>query len=311
MERKIDAILKYPTPSNITELRRFMGMVQQVSKFTPELARASGALRDILSSKNIWIWTKVHDVAFAETKKILTELPVLAHYDLTKETKIRTDGSKLNGISAILFQLHDSIWKPVAFASRYLTSTEQNYHSIEIEMLAAVWVCEKMTKYLHGLNNFIIQTDHKPLIPIINSKSLTGIKFPSKLKLADISPIHKKLETISKGNYRPISVLPVVTKIFERIMDKQTNSYLEKYLSPYLCGYRKGYSCQHALLIMIERWKACLDKGGFAGGVLMDLSKAFDTINHKLLIAKLSAYGFDLKSLEIIYDYLSSGKELK
>ena len=88
-------------------------------------------------------------------------------------------------------------------------------------------------------------------------------------------------------------------------MDKQTNEYMEKYLSPYLCGYRKGYSCQHALLVMVERWKKSLDNGGLAGGVLMDLSKAFDTINQKLLIAKLHAYGFDITSLEIIYDYLS------
>ena len=110
-------------------------------------------------------------------------------------------------------------------------------------------------------------------------------KFPSELKLADVSPIFKKLEAIHKENYRPVSVLPVVSKIFERIMDKQTNAYMEKYLSPYLCGYRKGYSCQHALMVMIENWKKSLDHGGYAAGVLMDVSKAFDTINHKLLIA--------------------------
>ena len=100
-------------------------------------------------------------------------------------------------------------------------------------------------------------------------------------------------------------MLPVVSKVFERIIDKQTNAYMEKYLSPYLCGYRKGYSCQYALLVMIERWKKALDEGGYAGGVLMDLSKAFDTINHKLLIAKLHAYGFGTEALEIINDYLS------
>ena len=145
----------------------------------------------------------------------------------------------------------------------------------------------------------------EPLRDIWNSEILGKNKFASKLKLADLAPIHKKLATITTGNYRPVSVLPVVSKVFERIMDKQTSEYMEKYLLPYLCGYRKGYNCQHALLIMVERWKQSLDRGGIAGGILMDLSKAFDTINHQLLIAKLHAYGFDLASLEIIMDYLS------
>ena len=143
------------------------------------------------------------------------------------------------------------------------------------------------------------------LMAIWNEEIIKKKKFPAKLKLADISPIFKKLENILVENYRPVSVLPVVSKVFERIMDKQTNAYIEKYLSPYLCGYRKGYSCQYALLAMIENWKESLDKGGFAGGILMDLSKAFDTINHKLLIAKLHAYGFSKESLVIVYDYLS------
>ena len=144
-----------------------------------------------------------------------------------------------------------------------------------------------------------------PLKDIWNNEIVGKRKFPSELKLADVSPIFKGLEGIHKENYRPVSVLPVVSKIFERIMDAQTNTYLEKYLSPYLCGYRKGFSCQHALIVMIERWKKSLEQGGYAGGILMDLSKAFDTINHKLLIAKLHAYGFGIESLEIIFDYLS------
>ena len=67
------------------------------------------------------------------------------------------------------------------------------------------------------------------------------------------------------------------------------SSHINKYLSPLLCGFRKGYSTQDALLRMIESWKQCLDKNGYAGAVLMDLSKAFDTSNHELLLAKLHA----------------------
>ena len=87
-------------------------------------------------------------------------------------------------------------------------------------------------------------------------------------------------------------------------MQKQISDYIGKFLSPFLCGYRKGFSTQYALLTLIERWKFCLDKQGFAGALLMDLSKAFDTINHELLIAKLHAYGFSTDALEVLLSYL-------
>ena len=141
---------------------------------------------------------------------------------------------------------------------------------------------------------------------IWNHEIIDDKKFPSRLKYADITPIFKKLERIFRENYRPVSILPVVSKIFERIMEKQIKVYVDKYLSPFLCGYRKGYNPQYALTIMIEKWKKSLDEnGGIAGAILMDLSKAFDTINHELLIAKLAAYGFNENALAIILDYLS------
>ena len=79
---------------------------------------------------------------------------------------------------------------------------------------------------------------------------------------------------------------------------------------PLLCGYRKWFSTQYALLPLTERWRLCLDKQGFAGALLMDLSKAFDTINHELVKAKLPAYGFFIEALEVLEDiYNKGGKE--
>ena len=123
--------------------------------------------------------------------------------------------------------------------------------------------------------------------------------------MADISPIFKKDDSTLVKNYRPVSVLPVVSKILERIMQNQLSLHIEKYLSPYLCGFRKGFNTQHALISMIEKWKQSLDQKGLAGAILMDLSKAFDTINHQLLIAKLHAYGFDINALTLILSYLT------
>ena len=81
---------------------------------------------------------------------------------------------------------------------------------------------------------------------------------------------------------------------------------MDIYLSPYLCGYRKGFNAQHALLSLIEKWRISLDKEGFGGAVLMDLPKAFDTLNHDLLVAKLHAYGFDRSALKLIKSYLTN-----
>ena len=87
-------------------------------------------------------------------------------------------------------------------------------------------------------------------------------------------------------------------------MKKKISNYIGKFLSPFLCGYRNGFSTQYALLTLIEIWKFCLDKQGFAGALLMDLSKTFDTINHELLIAKLQAYAFSTDAFKFLLSYL-------
>ena len=89
-------------------------------------------------------------------------------------------------------------------------------------------------------------------------------------------------------------------------MQVQINNYVTNHVSPDFCEYRNGYNTQQALVSLIEKWKKILDDKGFGGAVLMDLSKAFDTLNHELLIAKLHAYGFNRDSLKLINDYLSN-----
>ena len=86
----------------------------------------------------------------------------------------------------------------------------------------------------------------------------------------------------------------------------QINSFTTDYLPDFLCSYRQGLSTQHALIKLIENWRQSLDSRGYSGAVLMDLSKAFATINHELLIAKLHAYGFNKESLERVFDCLSN-----
>ena len=92
-------------------------------------------------------------------------------------------------------------------------------------------------------------------------------------------------------------------------MQNQIYPYLNKFFSKYQCGFRKWFSAQHCLIAMIEKWRESLDSDGQAAAVLTDLSKAFDYIDHELLIAKLNAYGFDNSSLTFFYSYLSERKQ--
>ena len=139
---------------------------------------------------------------------------------------------------------------------------------------------------------------NKVLQKIWNSEILGKQYLLQNLKLADISPVFKKKNPTLAENDGPVNVLPTVSKVFERIIQKQLSIHIERFLSPYLCGYRKGFSTQFALISLIEKWRKYLDNKGYTGAVLMDLSKAFDTINHELLIAKLHSYGFSKDSLK-------------
>ena len=129
------------------------------------------------------------------------------------------------------------------------------------------------------------------------------------MKRGVVTPAHKKDEKVKKENYRPICTLPPLSKVFERILCNQINLFMNDKLSHKLCGFRKGYSTQYALIKLLENWRHHLENKDVVGVILCDLSKAFDTLPHDLLIAKLEAYGFGQKSLKLIYDYLNDRKQ--
>ena len=142
-----------------------------------------------------------------------------------------------------------------------------------------------------------------------NASVVKSSKFPSILTLADIIPVFKKGDKECKNNYRPVSILSNMSKIFERIIFRQISNYVESFLSKYQCGFRKGYRTQHCLLFVLEKWKRAADNGKVYGILLTDLSKAFDCLSHKLLLAKLHAYGFSISALRLIYSYLANRKQ--
>ena len=140
------------------------------------------------------------------------------------------------------------------------------------------------TKFLKEVSDICAAT----LNEIWNKEIITQKSFPDNLKLAGVTLYSIKEDASLLKNYSPASVLPTVSKTYEKIMQKQVLEYIDKHLSPHICGYRKEYSTKTALLSILEKWKLFLE--GYAGGVLIEIIKVFGTINHVLLFAKLHAY---------------------
>lgn len=170
---KTSAITQMRAPTTVTELRRFLGMANQLGKFTPRLAELTQPLRELLSKSNAWVWGPPQQQAFAAVKRELSTPMTLAFYDPDAPTKVSADASSY-GVGAVLLQELDSHWKPVAYASRSMNDTERRYAQIEKEALAVTWACERFSTYILG-KTFEIETDHKPLVPLLGAKHLNSL----------------------------------------------------------------------------------------------------------------------------------------
>ena len=171
---KVEAIQQFKQPTNVKELRRFLGMANHLNKFMPNLAKTTKSLRDLLSTKNHWTWNQAQQTAFDKIKESLSFSPVLAIYNPYKMTTVSADASSY-GLGAVLSQIQsDGTCRPVAYASRALTCAEERYAQIEKESLAITWGCERFSDYLIG-KSFHVQTDHKPLVSLLGSKPLDSL----------------------------------------------------------------------------------------------------------------------------------------
>jgi transposase InsO family protein len=174
-EDKVKAIVNLEPPEDITSLRRVIGMIQYLGQYLPNLSTVMKPLNDLLRNDSAWIWDSEQERAFNTVKKMVSEAPCLAYYDLNRKTVISADASSY-GIGGLIMQYDEAgKLRPVAFVSRTLSNAEKNYAQIEKECLASVWTCEKFSRYLVGLNSFTLLTDHKPLVPLIGEKPLDQV----------------------------------------------------------------------------------------------------------------------------------------
>lgn len=186
---KLRAIREFPRPTNITDLRSFLGLVEQLAGFSREVAATMAPLRPLLSAKQPFLWIGDHDQAFEKTKAALLEPPVLATFDVTRDTRLETDAARTRGLGYALLQRvpteegggepgSEGSWRLVDAGSRFISETEARYATIELEMLAVRWAMKKCRLYLLGLPHFTLVVDHQPLKMILDHQTLDCVENP-------------------------------------------------------------------------------------------------------------------------------------
>lgn len=157
----IQAIIDMPKPCCKSDVLRILGLLKYLSKFIPNFSQRTANLRNLTRNDVEWNWTNDHDHELNDLLVSITKSPVLTLFDANKEVVVQTDSSK-DGLGSVIMQ--DG--KPIAFASRTLSKSEQKWAQIEKELLAIVFACEKFHHYLHG-RRFVVQSDHKPLEALV------------------------------------------------------------------------------------------------------------------------------------------------
>jgi len=164
---KVKAVQEMSPPANKKELQTILGMMTYLAKFAPKLSQTTQPMRELLKEENEFSWGREQEEALQQAKAIISSQPVLAFYDPAKPILLQVDASK-HGLGAAIFQED----KPIAFASKSLNSSEQNYAQIEKELYAIAFGCKRFHQYIFG-HRVTVQTDHKPL-ESISKKSLAA-----------------------------------------------------------------------------------------------------------------------------------------
>ena len=191
---KVQAIKEFPEPKNVTDLRSFLGLANQFGDYAPDLRHAMEPLKPLLQKKNVYAWSKDHTDAMDNVKNIITGPQCLQRFDPKKPTVLLTDASR-KGLGFVLIQtdvkpeanedaMADMVTRHTAkkipkgklasCGSRFLSSAEENYAVIELELLAVQWAIQKSRMYLVG-TNFTVITDHQPLVGILNGKNIDAV----------------------------------------------------------------------------------------------------------------------------------------
>ena len=165
---KINAIAKFPAPKNQKDIKVFLGLIGYYRRFIKDFAKMAKPLTLLLKKDMPFEWTSEQAKSFDAFRQILTTRPILQYPDFSQEFILTTDASNY-AIGSVLSQGLIGKDLPIAYASRTLNKSEQNYSTTEKELLAIVWSVKHFRPYLYG-RGFTIVTDHKPLTWLFNCK---------------------------------------------------------------------------------------------------------------------------------------------
>ena len=231
--------------TNVTEVGRFLGMVNQLGKFSPNFAERTKPLSDLLCTKKHWYWGPDQKRAFLELKEELCSSETLTLFDPMKPSKVSADASSY-GFGGVLRQKHsDDDWRPVCYISQSMTETEQHYTQIKKQALALTWACERLSQYLLG-SRFILETDHKPLIPLLSTKDLEEIpirvqRFRLRMMTYDYDVVHVPGKELNTADF--LSRLPLPETESDNLQD-EVQAYIDL-IFEHLPATRDGRYCKN------------------------------------------------------------------
>ena len=206
---KVQAIFDFPTPTNVKQLERFLGMVTWYAKFIPHLASLAFLLNQLRHKGVKWQWTDECNSALTTLKTVLTSEPILVYPDLSQPFTVQTDASNRAGLGAVLLQKDGDMYA-IAYASRSLCGPEQNYSTTERECLAVVWALEKWRVYLEGQRCKVVP-NHQALTWLFRKATLTGRLARWVLRLQDFcfdvtyrpGVLHTLPDALSRAHEKP------------------------------------------------------------------------------------------------------------
>lgn len=229
---KLKAILNTPTPSNVGELRSFIGMIMYYSKFIKNLSTMLAPLYELLKVGSKYVWSSQCHRAFDSVKKVLTSSEVLMHYSPELPLVLTADASSV-GVGAVLSQVTAAGERPVAYASRSLTTAERNYAQNDREALAIVYGIRKYHQYSYG-RKFILRTNHKPLTYIFGNKVGIPVMSASRLQrwAVLLSGYNYDIEYVSSKNNCADALSRLPAKLIKDTMVKEVTyvNFDEKFL---------------------------------------------------------------------------------